>query len=185
MSDREIEVRFLEIDVPALVDKLRALGAEEHPEQLAQEIIFYDREMKWRDQRRLVRLRQIGDQVTIAYKHHQAEAVDGAQEIELTVDSFAQGLALLTAIDLKPLRRQEKKRWTFELDGVSIDIDTWPKIPAFVELEGESEAALQRTAAKLGLDWQDVNLQNARTIIEEVYGIPVSTYETYTFSEVG
>jgi len=46
-TNREIEVRFLEIDYPSLVEKLNGLGAEDFGEDFLREIIFYDKDLKW------------------------------------------------------------------------------------------------------------------------------------------
>ena len=47
----------------------------------------------------------------------------------------------------------EKFRHSFILDKVTLDIDTWPKIPTYIELEGKSVKDLQKGAKKLGFDW--------------------------------
>ena len=58
-ENREIEVRFLEIDKAALIARLKELGAHDHGEELLEEIIFYDKDLKWRDvENKRVRLRK-------------------------------------------------------------------------------------------------------------------------------
>jgi len=182
---KEIECRFLEIDKPALVKKLAELGAKDEGEQLLDEVIIYDPELKWVEERKLLRLRTGGGKTTLAYKHHHTQAVDGTEEIEFEISNFDQAEKLLETIGFKPYRRQQKKRHAFVLDGVSVDIDTWPKIPTFVELEGKSEADLKKVATTLGLDWaKAANFHDARWVIEEVYHLPVSKMHYYTFDRV-
>ncbi len=62
-----------------------------------------------------------------------------------------------------------------------MDIDTWQKIPTYVELEGESEQVLKDIAQKLGFDWNNAVFDNARKIIEERYRIPVGNMQWFTF----
>ena len=67
------------------------------------------------------------------------------------------------------------------MDDVIVDIDTWPKIPTYVELEGPSENALKSAAARVGFDWKDAVFENARIVIEERYHIPVGSMKWFTF----
>jgi len=62
-----------------------------------------------------------------------------------------------------------------------VEIDTWPKIPTYVELEGDSEQVLRDTAQKLGFDWADAVTDNPRKVIEERYHIPVGQMTWFTF----
>ena len=49
----------------------------------------------------------------------------------------------LEKVGLKAMRRLEKYRHTFELGDVTVDIDTWPKIPVYMEVEGPSVDSLK------------------------------------------
>ncbi len=62
-----------------------------------------------------------------------------------------------------------------------IDIDTWPRVPTYVEIEGQSEEDLKKTAELLGLDWSKVVLENPRVVIEKYYKIPVGMMTYFTF----
>lgn len=184
-ADREIEVRFLDIDAATLLEKLAGLRAEDRGEDFLDEIIFYDRELKWQyAEKKFVRLRKTKNGVRLTFKHNQAETAEGTQEIEVSVGDLETTQRLLEAIGLIAFRHQQKKRRTFTLDGVIIDIDTWPKIPTYVEFEGPSEAALKKLAAKLGFDWGNAVFESARFIIEKRYGIPVSKLRYFTFDRV-
>ena len=44
---------------------------------------------------------------------------------------------------------------TYILDGYEIDIDTWPGIPTYFEVEGESEEDLENILNKLGYSMKD------------------------------
>ncbi len=181
MDNQEIECRFLEIDKDALIKKLHALGATDRGEAVLRETIIYDPELKWRDEQRFLRLRTIGDKTVLTYKEHREHTVDGTYEIEFGVDDHAKAELLLEKIGMQPFRHQEKKRHSFELDGVTFDIDTWPRIPAYVELEGTSEEMLKAAAKAVGYDWADADFHNARWVIENKYHIPVGTLRWFMF----
>lgn len=179
--DKEIEARFLEVDKEALVDKLLKLGAKDLGENTLEEVIIYDPELKWLDERRFVRLRKTGESTRLTYKEHRASTVDGAHEIELGIEDLEKAVKIFESIGLLPYRRQQKRRHTLHLDKVVFDIDTWPKIPTYVELEGPSEEVLKNVASKLGLDWGKAVFEDARKIIEGRYNIPVGTMRWFTF----
>ena len=181
-TNREIEVRFLEVDKSLLIKKLISLGAQDRGEDLLEETIFYDKNYKWRDvENKFVRLRKNNTHVSLAYKHHQQENVDGVEEIEFDVSDAQKAEFFLEKLGLVAYRHQQKKRHSFLLDGVVVDIDTWPRIPTYVELEGSSESELKRIAKKLELEWEDALFESARTIIEQRYNIPVGSMEWFTF----
>jgi adenylate cyclase, class 2 len=183
MYTQEIECRFLEIDKDGLIRKLHDLGAIDKGEELLEETIIYDPEGRWKDAHQFIRIRKSGDAIRLTLKQHREHGVGGAYEIEFGIDDMAKAEAFFEQIGLPPYRRQQKKRHTFLLDTVTVDIDTWPRIPAYVELEGESEAALKGVAEKLGLDWRDVDLHNARWVIENKYHIPIADLTWFTFDK--
>lgn len=178
----EIEARFLEVDKVRLVETLVSLGAVDQGEKLLSEVIFYDAVNNWPDEGRFVRLRSNGDDTKLTYKHNPGGAIDSAREIEFAVPDAALAEQFLASIGLVPFRHQEKKRHTLTLDGVTVDIDTWPNVPTYVEFEGPSEAALRTAAEKVGFSWQDAVFDDARSIIENRYGIPVGSLRWFTFN---
>ncbi|MGC9142953.1 MAG: adenylate cyclase, partial [Candidatus Micrarchaeia archaeon] len=46
---------------------------------------------------------------------------------------------------------QENKRTSYNLDGVEISIDEWPKLPPILEIEADSEEKIKETIDKLGI----------------------------------
>ena len=60
----------------------------------------------------------------------------------------------LERIGLKAMRKLEKFRHTWRLDDVSVDIDTWPKIPTYAEIEGPSVEAIKGFCDKATLNWE-------------------------------
>ena len=181
MKTQEIECRFLNINKQTLIKKLLELGADDEGELLIEETVIYDPELRWRDEQKFVRIRQVGDKVKLTFKDQKIQTVDGTFEIEFGIDDYQKAELFFEKIGLRPFRHQQKKRHSFKLDDVTVDIDSWPMIPAFVELEGDSEDDLKKVAKKLDLDWKDADFHNARWVIENIYNIPVGTFKWYTF----
>ncbi|MEK7552543.1 MAG: CYTH domain-containing protein [Patescibacteria group bacterium] len=182
--NKEIEVRFLEIHKLGLIEKLKNLGALDFGEALLEEVIFYDQKLDWLKENRFFRLRKYGESIRATYKEHHGRFIDGAHEIEFGIEDFNKAAVLFERIGLFPYRRQEKHRHSFKLNNVIIDIDTWPKIPAYVELEGPSEEALKVIARDLGFDWQEAVFDDARAIIEKRYKLPLGTMRWFTFERL-
>lgn len=184
-SNIEIEARFIKINKPQIITTLHRLNAVDLGEDLMQELIFYDKDLTWRDQQKFVRLRKTNGKIYLTFKHHKETKVDGTTEIELEVNSLLKAKKFLVSLGLVCFREQEKRRHKFLLDGVFLDIDTWPGIPTYLEIEGKSEDQIKKVAKKLGLDYKNALFIDARGIIETIYNIPVSTYRHFTFKKVG
>lgn len=181
MNKTEIEVRFLNIDKNDLLRKLSSLDAQNQGEKTLNEIIFYDQNLTWLDEKRFVRLRTFGNTTKLTYKQNREQKIDSAQEIEFDVLDQNVTRQFLEKIGLKAYRFQEKKRHTFVWHDITIDIDTWPRIPTYVELEGPSEESLKLLAEKLGFIWKNAVFEDAKHIIEERYHIPVGKMTYFTF----
>lgn len=184
MKNREIEAKFLEIDKEALIKKLQEIGAEDQGEDELKEAIFYDKEGQWQfEELKFVRIRKTNRGIFVTFKHHEARTATGVKEIEFKADDFEKVKDFLEEIGLIFFREQEKKRRKFLLDGVVVDIDTWPKIPTYVEIEGPTEEAIKRVAELLGFDWSKAFFGLSIDVIES-YGIPVRKLKFFTFDKV-
>ena len=73
------------------------------------------------------------------------------------------------------------------LGSVEIELDTWPWIPSFVEIEAPSEKELLRTAARLGLDYADALHGSVETAYQAIYDVSeaeIDNWEEIRFSDV-
>lgn len=183
--NKEIEVRFLNINKKDLVSKLNKLGAQDKGENILSEVIFYDPKLSWLKERRFIRLRTIGDKTTLTYKENKNQTVDSAHEIEFGVEDPVKVTELFEKVGLVAYRHQEKKRHSFLLNDTVIDIDTWPKIPPYVEIEGKSENHLRQVSASLGFLWDSAVFDDARSVIEKKYDIPIGKMRWFTFGKMG
>lgn len=184
LENREIEVRFLEIDKKRLIARLQQLGAQDAGELLLEESIFYDAAGTWKNQKKHARIRNTGKEVFLTYKHNQSATAQGTQEIEIAISDAKKARDLLETLGLVLSRQQQKRRHSFRLNNVIIDIDTWPKVPTYVELEGSSEDAIKQAAASLNLDWAKVELRYPPQVLREVYGIDVTKLKSFTFDRI-
>ncbi|MFA6269810.1 MAG: CYTH domain-containing protein [Candidatus Paceibacterota bacterium] len=146
------------------------------------EEIFYDQKLDWLNQNKFVRLRKKEDKVILTYKHNSKQKVDSAQEIEFEILNINAARLFLEALDLIRYRQIQKYRHTFKLDGVTFDIDTWPKIPVYVELEGDSVEEIKVVAEKVGFDWEKRFDKDARYVFKH-YGYDFDKLKNVTFDK--
>ncbi|MFF4330662.1 hypothetical protein [Streptomyces sp. NPDC001591] len=78
--------------------------------------------------------------------------------------------AALTATGLTARAYQENRRSSWELDGVRLELDHWPLIPPYLEIEADTEDAVWKTADRLGLDRAELTGENT-TAVYTRYGI--------------
>ncbi len=150
----EIEAKFANVDHDVIRGRLKDLGATlEHPMRLMKRVTIDTPDMKAKDA--FLRVRDQGDKVTLTYKQFDELSATGAKEIEIAVDSFDATISLLAEAGLTHGSFQESKRETWKLGTTEIVLDEWPWLNPYLEIEGESEEAIQQVASQLGLQWAD------------------------------
>lgn len=155
MSYEEIEVKFIIDDLPAIRQRILAIGAcLEMPRTYEDNVTFDTPDHQLRHQGRLLRLRR--DQHNrITYKEpgrsmHQDFKV--RHEYEVNVSDFAQMHTILEKIGFHPALRYEKYRETFAYQKAELLLDETP-CGVFLEIEGPQET-IRDLAAQLGIDFK-------------------------------
>lgn len=182
MSHIEYEVRVLEINTEEIINKLKSLNAK-LVEDVFQRRYVYDFNPK--NPNKWIRLRTNGTKTTLTIKNIESSNIDGTREMEIIVDDFDTTNEILNELGYKPRGLQENKRIKYDLNGVEIDIDTWPRIPTYLEIEGISEEEVYNTLELLGIPRDKSTSLDVQSIYKEVYGIdlnkePNLSFENYT-----
>ena len=159
----EFEVRVLEIDHQEMVDKLTKLNAEFKFEALQQRYVY---DVKPKQDNKWIRLRTDGNKTTITIKDLTAKTIDGTKELEIVVDDFDKANELLEELGYKNRGFQQNKRTQYILDGVEIDLDRWPLIPEYMEIEGPSIEAVYETLDKLEISKDKIVTLDVSSIYE-------------------
>ncbi|HWZ65549.1 MAG TPA: CYTH domain-containing protein [Patescibacteria group bacterium] len=178
----EIEAKWLNIDHAKFREILQKAGAKlEHPDRLMRRHNFHHPEAQakhgW------VRVRDEGSKVTLSYKEMASRSLHGMQEINLVVDDFDKACDFVSAINFRTANYQETRRESWKLGNVEIELDTWPWIPGFTEIEAPTEELFNSTATKLGLDVKDAVYGDVAIAYQAVYNIP-DEYEVYNWPEI-
>ncbi|MGW1789218.1 class IV adenylate cyclase [Streptomyces tubercidicus] len=181
MAQHEYEAKFLEIDVDALRDHLKAAGAEQlFPKTLFTRLIFENDTVQGEQ---WLRLRDEGGKTTLTLKQvTDASHINGTTEIEVEVSDLEKTAELLKALGLRQVRYQQNYREEWQLGGVTYDLDTWPDLPTFLEVEGSSEQAVRTAVAKLGLDYNEARFGSIDLIYKSELNRDILTENTLLFA---
>lgn len=151
----EYEVKFFPINLEEMRQKLQDAGASlRTPERLMRRCMFAAGANPGMTCT-YVRVRDEGDKVTMSAKWHATDGnMDSQKEHETTVKNFEIARQILLSAGLTQTGFQENKRETWEMpDNTLIELETWPQLPNYLEIEGKSEEAVKKTASMLALDW--------------------------------
>jgi predicted adenylyl cyclase CyaB len=185
----EIEVKFLDVDKGSLEVKLGEMGAVHIGEVLFRSISFdypgfpLDKKASW------IRLRDEGAQVTLAYKQRLGIKDDGSvgtdegmEEVEFKVSDYSIAREFLLKIGLIEKFSQEKIRSMWRKDDVHFDIDIWPKLKPYLEIEAPSMEMIDSAIKDLGFDPKEKKICST-TEIYSLVGINDKDYIKMTFDE--
>jgi len=149
----EIELKFRIDDPEKIAKKLRGMGAMLASSGFERNIIW-DRRGELKKSGLLLRLRSYGSHADITTKKKMPSVrFKVRKEIVVNIENFEKGKELLESLGYSKVWVYEKKRQTWEMNGVGVNIDEVP-IGNFVEIEG-SEEKIVDTAKKLGLDMKE------------------------------
>lgn len=174
----EYEVRALEIDKEEFIKKIESLGAKKigdfEQKRYVYDLVPNKSDSEW------IRLRTNGKKVTLAYKNVEVKTIDGTKELEIEVSDFEVTRELLERMGYEPRNYQENRRTQYILDDVELDIDSWPLIPTYVELEGKSKKAVEDIIEKLELDKTKITALDVQSVYHE-YGIDINKIKILKF----
>jgi adenylate cyclase class 2 len=176
MTTTEFEAKILDVDPDEVRARLARAGAGHIGDRLQRRYV-YDipgRAGAW------VRLRDTGSEVTLCVKEIHSDAIDGVSETETAVGDFDTADVLLGKLGYRPKAYQENRRSSWALGGAAVEIDEWPLIPAYVEIEGESSEHVHATAVALGFAVEELTSENTTKVYRR-YGIDIEAIPRLTF----
>jgi len=173
---REFETKVLDINVKEIEGKLLKIGAKKDPEFLMKRWVFDigKNGEEW------IRLRDDGKKITITYKYKAGNNIDETEEIELIVNNFQKAAEILSKIEFKGKYYQENKRIVFKLKGIEFCIDSWPKLPTYLEIESSNKEKVVQGLKMLGLQNKDVGNMLVKDVYSK-YGFDLHSFKELKF----
>ena len=175
----EYEIRVLEIDTKKMIKKLDELHAKKIFDSIQRRYVY---DFKPKVDNKWIRLRTNGIKTTLTIKNVATSNIDGTQELEIVVDDFDRCHLLLKELGYEARSYQENRRIQYDLNGVEIDIDTWPKIPTYMEVEGSSEDAVYHALDVLGISREECTSLDVESLYYK-YGIDIKNIKELKFEE--
>ncbi len=174
----EYECRILEINKEEFIKKLELFGAIKKGEYF-QKRYTYDFnpkiENKW------IRLRTNGNKNTLTIKDiTNKHSISGTKELEIEVSDFDKTNEILKELGYNFRNYQENKRITYLLNGVEIDVDSWPLIPTYVEIEGHSEEEVRNIIDILDIK-NNITTLDVTSIYNDIYNIDILSIKELMF----
>lgn len=173
----EFEAKALDIDVAAISAAIRHHGGQHVSARMMRRYVY---DIVPGDKSKWIRLRQDGDEATLCVKQILSDEIDGTREVEVSVSDFDETHALLRVVGFEAKAYQENHRTSYLLGSVRLEIDSWPLIPPYLEIEGDSVDEVQQTAKLLGLDPDSLTSVNTTDVYAR-YGHDLATFKELRF----
>jgi adenylate cyclase, class 2 len=162
---KEIEVKILDINKEQIRRKLKILKAEKifSGEVHTISLDFPNRSLSKKNS--ILRLRRLGDKVELCFKGKQEKSnFKIRQEIETITDDFEKTLKIFENLGLKRFYEGKKHRESYRLGKTKFEIDTWPDIPAFLEIEAPTEKDVVTAVKMLGYNMNQATNLSGREL---------------------
>ena len=183
----EIEVKFLNIDPEAIQKKLAEIGAKKVGEYFYRRRVFDYPDWRLNTKGAWLRLRDEGEKITLTFKQrlgieaHDGSANDGGmQEVEIIVSDFDRTAELLLALGFVEKFYQENTRVRWIKDNIEFDLDTWPGLNPYLEIETKSWEEVDHAIQLLGLNPADKKVFSTNQIYQ-LNGIDELSYKRIAF----
>ena len=176
----EYELRVLDIDTEKVIKKLEELGAEKIAEFNYKRRVYNFHpavDHKW------IRLRTDGKKTTLTIKKLEPFEIDGTKELEIEVSDFEETNLVLNELGYTAHTYQENKRIRYMLNGVELDIDSWPYIPTYLEIEGKNEESVKNMMDLLEVDKTKATSLDVQGVFKEFYNIDIAEVPVVKFDE--
>ncbi|MES2223513.1 MAG: CYTH domain-containing protein [Patescibacteria group bacterium] len=172
---QEIETKVLDIHKDHIISKLKDLGAKEKGARTKLTVDWFRKigitegQDPW-----YLRIRSYDDnkhEVTWKAKSVIEGNIRKHKEINFMIEEPKQLKDLFEEIELENYAHQEKYRTSFTLKDWQFDIDEYPGMPAFIEIEGQSEEHINEAMELLDIKDNKTWTDGERTLVQDVYGL--------------
>lgn len=183
----EIEAKFIELPSNIRERLLKAGAVCVNVERLMRRKNFDTPDRRLLKTNGWIRVRDEGGKITMSYKQLQDRTLTGTKEVNVTVNSFDETCHFLEAVGFASYSYQETKRESWRLGETEIEIDTWPWVPSFLEIEAPSENELWAVIDKLNLNKDDAKFGSVEIVYQYYYDVTeeeVDGWKEMLFSEV-
>lgn len=164
---KELEVKILEINKKEVIKKLENLGAKKILDSNVNAIHFDFDDYSLSKQDKILRLRRKGDITELTFKRKiSKKKAKIVEELEVKVDDFGSMKKVLERLGLKKIKQYTKHRISYNLNDVHFELDTYPGIPTFLEIEAPDIKKVKESVEKLGYSMKDAKSWNGWDVLK-------------------
>jgi adenylate cyclase class 2 len=130
-----------------------------------------------------IRLRKSGNKTTLTVKHVFNKNDSNLQkvgEFEVVVDDIEEANHMLVAMGFAKRNVQEKIRTQYKYKNAELDIDEWPRLKPYLEIESDDETIFQEIIEKCGFQDKDIVSCNTEELYKKI-GINIKTIPELLF----
>jgi adenylate cyclase class 2 len=172
MDNKELEIKFLNINIEQIRTKLISIGAQLITSEYIMKRKTFDFSKISPNKNKWGRVRQEADKTTMTVKEITGNTIEDVLETEIMVDDFNKACKIFEECGINSKSFQENKREEWEYKNTSITIDTWPGLPTFIEIESNSIDSIKQTSEKLGYDYNYGVFGSIDFVYEKILKIP-------------
>lgn len=168
----EVETKVLDIDAHKIQDMLLKLGATKTKDTKLVVDWYRTIGMKEGEDAWFLRIRSNSEgvnEVTWKAKSDIIGKVRKHKEINFNIPEPEKLADLFQELGLEKYAHQEKKRISFEYKDWMFEIDMYPNMPAFLEIEGTSEEHIKEALKLLDIEYNRTWTDGERTLIQDIY----------------
>lgn len=168
----EVETKVLEVELTAIARKMADLGAEKVQETRLNVDWFREKGKSAGQDLWYLRVRTYSNgkkEVTWKGKSEILGSSRKHKEINFTVSDAEAAADLFLELGLEKYAHQEKDRISWTLKDWRFDLDQYPKMPAYLEIEGKDENHIQEAVELLGLQGHKTSPEGEKVLIETEY----------------
>ncbi|MDD2908392.1 MAG: CYTH domain-containing protein [Candidatus Gracilibacteria bacterium] len=157
----EIEVKILEIDKDFIIQKLESMGAK---------LTFcgeIENEFYQNNDGKRIRLRKMGGKNIMTLKTKiENENMKASNEYEVEFLEYETFKIILENVGFKFSIKTNKQRISYHLGEIAFDIDDFPGIPTFIEVEAQTTKNVIKGVELLGYTMDDTKTFGERELKE-------------------
>ena len=134
-----------------------------------------------------IRVRETNGKTTITIKHIlnsniKENNIQNVMETEMEVPSIKEANNILEQLGFAFRNYQEKYRISYNINGVQVDIDSWPLIPTYIEIENDSVEKIKDVLNQLNLGANEIVSCNTAEVYQK-YGIDLYQFRELKFKD--
>ncbi len=168
----EIETKVLDINPDAIKEKLLSIGAEKIQETKLIVDWYRIKGVKEGEDPWFLRIRSNSEGVHEVTWKAKSDIIGTARkhkEINFVISEPEKLSDLFEELGLEKYAHQEKQRTSFIYQNWQFDIDQYPHMPAYLEIEGTSEESVNEAINLLGLENNRTWAKGERILIQDIY----------------